>query len=178
MINTKYTTLINHSQHFRFSNKVQLASMITDVTGKNNTFCSSLRHCFTLQMNVSLRHTDFEFISILRVQGFLTGMFHMRSNLSPSMNILCSCSPQIIFNGSRECSKASTSQYSSLETSWKTENWIYLDKIFYVIYILCILKTLKYSCIPRNPMAPPVTQPLYTAFFQSDFPLCCKIKNI
>lgn len=30
--------------------------------------------------------------------------------------------------------------------------------------------------IPRNPMAPPVTQPLYTAFFQSDFPLCCKSK--
>lgn len=36
----------------------------------------------------------------------------------------------------------------------------------------------KYSgYIPRNPMAPPVTQPLYTAFFQSDTPLCCKSKN-
>lgn len=36
----------------------------------------------------------------------------------------------------------------------------------------------KYSgYIPRNPMAPPVTQPLYTAFFQSDLPLCCKSKN-
>lgn len=26
-------------------------------------------------------------------------------------------------------------------------------------------------------MAPPVTQPLYTAFFQSDLPLCCKWKT-
>lgn len=35
--------------------------------------------------------------------------------------------------------------------------------------------------LPQRPMAPPVTQPLYTAFFQSDFPLCCKAnrcKNI
>lgn len=39
------------------------------------------------------------------------------------------------------------------------------------------LKHLSKYSLPRNPMAPPVTQPLYTAFFQSDLPLCWKLKT-
>lgn len=42
--------------------------------------------------------------------------------------------------------------------------------------ILPLMKNINVNVaghIPRNPMAPPVTQPLYTAFFQSETPLCC-----
>lgn len=38
-------------------------------------------------------------------------------------------------------------------------------------------RRLSAAYIPRKPMAPPVTQPLYTAFFQSDLPLCCKLQT-
>ncbi len=86
----------------------------------------TVHHC--TQTGTCLFHHQFCFCSNPPCAGnlftrldFSQGSSRCASIKFLSIEPLFSGSPQIIFNGGRECSKASTSQHPSLHTSYKTD---------------------------------------------------------